>query len=64
MDTEEQEEEGRRTKGTEDAPLLALAPDASLPEDQPSTTTDVSASPAFHCLDEVRRINVLMLVAF
>lgn len=56
---EEQEEEGKRTKRREDAPLLALAPDASLPEEQPSASTDISASPAFQCLDEVRLVNVL-----
>nr|XP_020455145.1 coiled-coil domain-containing protein 146 isoform X2 [Monopterus albus] len=37
----------------ENPPLVALAPDASLPEDQPSASTDVSASPGFHCLDEL-----------
>lgn len=42
----------------EDAPLVALAPDASLPEEQRSASTDVSASPAFQCLDEVSLINV------
>ncbi len=43
----------------EDTPLVALAPDASLPEEQQSATTDVSASPAFQCLDEVRPLNAL-----
>lgn len=51
---EEQEEEGEK-RIQEDSPLLALAPDASLPEEQPSASTDVSASPVFQCLDEVRQ---------
>ncbi|XP_071358990.1 coiled-coil domain-containing protein 146 [Trachinotus anak] len=52
VEVEEQEvEEGKRAE--EDAPLLALAPDASLPEEQPSAITDVSATPAFQCLDEL-----------
>ncbi|XP_040886163.1 coiled-coil domain-containing protein 146 [Toxotes jaculatrix] len=46
---EEEEEE----RAEEDPPLLALAPDASLPEEQPSASTDISASPAFQCLDEL-----------
>ncbi|KAM6896112.1 coiled-coil domain-containing protein 146 [Lycodopsis pacificus] len=37
----------------EDNPLVALAPDAALPEEQPSASTDVTASPAFQCLDEL-----------
>lgn len=40
----------------EDNPLVALAPDVSLPEEQPSTCTDVSAESPFQCLDEVRII--------
>lgn len=51
VEVEEQEEK--------DTPLTALAPDASLPEELPSASTDVSASPAFQCLDEVRLINVV-----
>ncbi|KAK2858922.1 hypothetical protein Q5P01_003542 [Channa striata] len=40
--------------GTEEhTPLVALAPDVSLPEEQPPACRDVSASPAFLCLDEV-----------
>lgn len=57
VDVEEQEDEERGIK--EDAPLVALAPDVSLPEEQPSASADVSASPAFHCLDEVRLMNVV-----
>ncbi|XP_018540672.1 coiled-coil domain-containing protein 146 [Lates calcarifer] len=45
VEVEEQEEK--------DTPLTALAPDASLPEELPSAITDVSASPAFQCLDEL-----------
>ncbi|XP_029017231.1 coiled-coil domain-containing protein 146 [Betta splendens] len=45
----EEEEGGRR----EDAPLVALAPDVSLPEEQPSASVTVSDSPAFHCLNEL-----------
>ena len=36
---------------SEEIPLSALAPDAALPEEGPST--NISASPAFQCLDEV-----------
>ena len=54
---EEEQEEEEETK--EDAPLLALAPDALLPEEQPSESTDVSSSAAFKRLDEVRLINVV-----
>nr|XP_019948010.1 PREDICTED: coiled-coil domain-containing protein 146 [Paralichthys olivaceus] len=50
MGGQEEEEEKRME---EDIPLLALAPDASLPEEQPSVSIDVSASPAFYCLDEL-----------
>uniref|UniRef100_A0A8C4IMF7 Coiled-coil domain containing 146 n=1 Tax=Dicentrarchus labrax TaxID=13489 RepID=A0A8C4IMF7_DICLA len=46
---EEEEEEEAMEKNT---PLVALAPDASLPEELPTASTDVSASPAFQCLDE------------
>ncbi|KAM9334637.1 coiled-coil domain-containing protein 146 [Symphorus nematophorus] len=49
LEDEEEEEKGME----EDTPLVALAPDASLPEEQPSASTDVSASPAFQCLDEL-----------
>lgn len=56
VELEENEEEEERTE--EEAPLLALAPDASLPEEKTSASTDVSASTAFQCLDEVRLINV------
>ncbi|XP_065807689.1 coiled-coil domain-containing protein 146 [Labrus bergylta] len=37
----------------ENIPLVALAPDAPLPEEQPSPTAAVSANPAFQCLDEL-----------
>ncbi|XP_038594903.1 coiled-coil domain-containing protein 146 [Micropterus salmoides] len=48
-------EEQEVYKGMEEVtPLVALAPDASLPlEEQPSANADVSASPAFQCLDEM-----------
>ncbi|XP_029317440.1 coiled-coil domain-containing protein 146 isoform X2 [Cottoperca gobio] len=47
---EEQEEE---EKGIENTPLVARAPDASLPEEPPFASADVTASPAFRCLDEL-----------
>lgn len=53
-EVEEEEEEGME----EDTPLFAIAPDASIIEELPSVATDVSASPAFQCLDEVRLIIV------
>ncbi|XP_074554151.1 coiled-coil domain-containing protein 146 isoform X2 [Halichoeres trimaculatus] len=34
-------------------PLVALAPDASLPEEQPAAAADVSACSAFQCFDEL-----------
>ncbi|CAK6949912.1 coiled-coil domain-containing protein 146 [Scomber scombrus] len=37
----------------EDTPLFAIAPNASIIEELPSVATDVSASPAFQCLDEL-----------
>ncbi|XP_068611649.1 coiled-coil domain-containing protein 146 [Brachionichthys hirsutus] len=37
----------------EDTPLVALAPDASLPEEQASANTDICASPAFQSLNEL-----------
>ncbi|XP_076009275.1 coiled-coil domain-containing protein 146 [Genypterus blacodes] len=37
----------------EDIPLVAMAPDASLPEEQPPVSIDVSANPVFQCLDEL-----------
>ncbi|XP_068442723.1 coiled-coil domain-containing protein 146 isoform X2 [Clinocottus analis] len=49
----ELEEEAKEERGMEENPLVALAPDASLPEEQPSAGTDVTASPAFQCLDEM-----------
>ncbi|KAG7497280.1 hypothetical protein JOB18_034699 [Solea senegalensis] len=49
-----EEEEDAERRMEEDFPLLALAPDASLPEVQPSAaSTDVSASPVSQCLDEL-----------
>ncbi|XP_069565330.1 coiled-coil domain-containing protein 146 [Brachyistius frenatus] len=49
---EQEEKEGYllREKGTA---LAATAPDASLPEEQPSASPDVSASPVFQCIDEL-----------
>lgn len=52
------EEELENQEKEEDTPLVALAPDVSLPEEQPSTSTDVSAESPFQCLDEVRLINL------
>ncbi len=46
----------------EDSPLVALAPDVSLPKEQPSAGTDVSACPAFQCLDEVRLIIAIIFL--
>lgn len=37
----------------EDGPLVALAPDASLPEEHSTATTCASACPLFQHLDEV-----------
>lgn len=54
VEVEDQEEE--------DSPLMALAPDVSLPEEQPSASTDVSACPAFQCLDEVRLLIVIIFL--
>uniref|UniRef100_UPI0037E79539 coiled-coil domain-containing protein 146 n=1 Tax=Semicossyphus pulcher TaxID=241346 RepID=UPI0037E79539 len=56
-----EEEQDSRPPSTEleleeqekDIPLVALAPDASLPEEQPSARTAVSSSPAFQCLHEL-----------
>ncbi|XP_049423270.1 coiled-coil domain-containing protein 146 isoform X2 [Epinephelus fuscoguttatus] len=50
---EEVEEQQEEERGLGDTPLVALAPDALLPEEQPSASTDVTASPAFQCLDEL-----------
>lgn len=56
----ELEDEKEEAKGKEDDILLVpLAPDASLPEEQQSASTDVSATPVFQWLDEVRLINVV-----
>lgn len=52
------EEELEDQEKAEDTLLLALAPDVSLPEEQPSASTDVSAESPFQCLDEVRIINL------
>ncbi|XP_053170112.1 coiled-coil domain-containing protein 146 [Scomber japonicus] len=49
VEEEEEEEEGMG----EDTPLFAIAPNASIIEELPSVATDVSASPAFQCLDEL-----------
>lgn len=56
VELEHQEEEEKGME--EDTPLKALAPDASLPEEQPSVSSDASDSP-FQCLDEVGLINVV-----
>ncbi|XP_026219495.1 coiled-coil domain-containing protein 146 [Anabas testudineus] len=49
-----EEAEVEEEKGLEeDIPLVALAPDVSLPEEQPSASADVSASPVFQWLDEL-----------
>ncbi|XP_067438506.1 coiled-coil domain-containing protein 146 isoform X1 [Thunnus thynnus] len=50
-DDQEDEEEEEGMEG--DTPLVAIAPKASLIEELPSVGTDVSASPAFQCLDEL-----------
>ncbi|XP_041820375.1 coiled-coil domain-containing protein 146 [Chelmon rostratus] len=50
VELEHQEEEEKGME--EDTPLKALAPDASLPEEQPSVSSDASDSP-FQCLDEL-----------
>lgn len=61
VEVEEQDED----KGMEeDAPLVAVAPDASLPEKQPSTSSEVSASPASQCLDEVTVMCIVVLLLF
>ncbi|XP_070785470.1 coiled-coil domain-containing protein 146 [Enoplosus armatus] len=52
-EVEMEEQEGGYKGMEEDTPLVALAPDASLPEEQPSASIDVSTSPAFQCLDEL-----------
>lgn len=58
-EVEEQDED----KGMEeDIPLVAVAPDASLPEKQPSASIVVSASPASHSLDEVTNMCIVMLL--
>ncbi|XP_070710324.1 coiled-coil domain-containing protein 146 [Pempheris klunzingeri] len=58
--SEEQQDTRSPSRGEEEVeaqeeniPLVALAPDASLPEEQRSASADVSASPAFQCLDEL-----------
>lgn len=54
-----EEAEVEEEKGLEeDIPLVALAPDVSLPEEQPSASADVSASPVFQWLDEVKLIYI------
>ncbi|XP_034718803.1 coiled-coil domain-containing protein 146 isoform X1 [Etheostoma cragini] len=55
VEVEEQEEE----KGMEDTPLVAIAPDAALPEEQLYASTDVTASPAFQCLDELLSLGTI-----
>lgn len=53
VEPEEQEEEEEEAI-KKDIPLVAIAPNASVIDELPSVASDVSASPAFHCLDEVR----------
>ncbi|KAM8910755.1 coiled-coil domain-containing protein 146 isoform 2-T2 [Spinachia spinachia] len=50
VEVEEQEDEER---GVEGHPAAALAPDVASPEEQPSAGTDVTACPAFQCIDEL-----------
>ncbi|XP_023141559.2 coiled-coil domain-containing protein 146 [Amphiprion ocellaris] len=65
----EVEEQVEDKETEEDIPLVALAPDASLPEEQPLASIDVSASPAFQWLDEfvllgkISQTNVIKLKA-
>lgn len=59
LDNQEEGEEEEEMETEEDIPLVALAPHASLPEEQPSASTDVLASPPFQCLDEVRLKNAV-----
>lgn len=59
VELEDQEEEEEEKGMEKDTPLVALAPDAALPEEQPSAAIHVSTSPAFQCLDEVRLVNVV-----
>lgn len=52
---EDQTEDRRSNRGEEeeeDTPVVTLAPDASLPQEQPAANTDLSASPLQH-LDQV-----------
>uniref|UniRef100_A0A667Y3J7 Coiled-coil domain containing 146 n=1 Tax=Myripristis murdjan TaxID=586833 RepID=A0A667Y3J7_9TELE len=51
VELEEQEEKVKRIE--EDTPLVAMAPDASFPEERPSTTDIYDFSPAFQCLNEL-----------
>ncbi|XP_019123017.2 coiled-coil domain-containing protein 146 isoform X3 [Larimichthys crocea] len=51
MELEDEKEEAKGTE--EDILLVPLAPDASLPEEQQSASTDVSATPVFQWLDEL-----------
>lgn len=52
------EEEEHEERGMGGHPLVALAPDVASPEEaQPSASTDVTASPAFQCIEEVRCIS-------
>lgn len=53
IELEDREEEVEEEEMEEHTPLVALAPDASLPETQAAANTDSSSCPAFHCLDEV-----------
>ncbi|XP_044198760.1 coiled-coil domain-containing protein 146 isoform X2 [Thunnus albacares] len=53
VEADDQEDEEEEEGMEEDTPLVAIAPKASLIEELPSVGTDVSASPAFQCLDEL-----------
>lgn len=56
----EEEEQTAEEQRMEDKPLVAIAPDACFPQEQPSTCTDVSASPPLQYLDEVRHPSSLL----
>lgn len=49
----EEEEQTAEEQRMEDKPLVAIAPDACFPQEQPSTCTDVFASPPLQYLDEL-----------
>nr|XP_046235156.1 coiled-coil domain-containing protein 146 isoform X2 [Scatophagus argus] len=59
---DQEEEEGEEEEQAEDTPLLALAPDVALPEEQPYASTDVSTTPIFQCLDENSKLHYMTKV--